>query len=68
MSRERGKVKWFDAKVKAYGFITHDDGREVFVHISNVQNKEALDEGQPVEFDIKKTQKGDSAINVRKCV
>ena len=49
-----GKVKWFNA-AKGYGFITGDDGKEVFVHFSAIQvdGYKTLDEGQAVEYEVK---------------
>jgi CspA family cold shock protein len=48
-----GRVKWFNAE-KGYGFIEREDGGDVFVHFSAIQEQgfKALDEGQEVEFDI----------------
>ena len=63
-----GKVKWFNA-AKGYGFITGDDGKEVFVHFSAIQNEEGyktLNEGQEVEFDVVDGAKGPQAANVIK--
>jgi CspA family cold shock protein len=47
----KGRVKWFNPK-KGYGFITSDDGKEVFVHFSSVQGEgfRSLREGEEVEF------------------
>ncbi len=62
-----GKVKWFNA-TKGYGFITGDDGKEVFVHFSAIQvdGFKTLDEGQAVEYDVNEGEKGPQASNVKK--
>ncbi|MEO5658084.1 MAG: cold-shock protein [Nitrospiria bacterium] len=63
----RGKVKWFNGS-KGYGFITPDEGRDVFVHFSAIQGDgfKSLDEGQEVEFEIVNGPKGQQAANVTK--
>lgn len=60
-----GTVKWFD-NVKGYGFITAEDGTEVFVHFSalNMDGFKKLDEGQSVEFEVVDGEKGPKASNV----
>jgi len=61
-----GTVKFFNAE-KGYGFISREDGDDVFVHFSNIQatGYKTLDEGQRVEFEIGPGRKGDEAQNVR---
>ncbi|NMB12258.1 MAG: cold shock domain-containing protein [Firmicutes bacterium] len=62
-----GRVKWFNAE-KGYGFIEREDGGDVFVHFSAIQEQgfKALDEGQEVEFDIVEGERGPQAANVVK--
>lgn len=61
----QGTVKWFN-DVKGYGFIQVDNGEDVFVHQSAIQNNgyRSLTEGQKVSFGIEKGQKGKQAVNV----
>mgnify|MGYP001509851653 CR=1 FL=1 len=60
-----GQVKWFDSK-KGYGFITREDGKEVFVHFSGIVSDsfKTLNEGQKVAFELGNGAKGEQAINV----
>ena len=60
-----GRVKWFDSK-KGYGFITAENGKEIFVHFSGIVKEGfmSLNEGQTVEFEIGTGAKGEQAINV----
>ena len=62
----KGKVKWFDGK-KGYGFITREDGKEVFVHYSGIVKDgfKALNEKQEVEYELGEGSKGIQAINVK---
>jgi cold shock protein len=60
-----GTVKWFNAS-KGYGFIAQDEGNDVFVHVSAIQDaSQSLDQGETVEFDIVQGRKGPQAANVR---
>ena len=61
-----GTVKFFNNE-KGYGFISREDGDDVFVHYSNIQGSgyRSLEEGQRVEFDIAPGRKGEEAQNVR---
>ena len=63
----KGIVKWFNAS-KGYGFIAHEDGHDVFVHFSAIQDEgfKSLDEGQSVEFEVTQGPKGAQATNVVK--
>ncbi|AQS60317.1 cold shock domain-containing protein [Desulforamulus aeronauticus] len=62
-----GKVKWFNAE-KGYGFIEREEGGDVFVHFSAIQEEgfKSLAEGQEVEFDIVEGARGPQAANVYK--
>jgi CspA family cold shock protein len=62
-----GKVKWFNAE-KGYGFIESEEGGDVFVHFSAIQQDgfKTLEEGQSVEFDIVEGARGPQAANVTK--
>ena len=61
----KGTVKWFNAQ-KGFGFITAEDGTDVFVHYSalNMDGFKVVEEGQAVEFDIVDGAKGPQAENV----
>jgi CspA family cold shock protein len=61
-----GKVKWFNSQ-KGYGFITQDDGKEIFVHFKDIEGgANALRENDEVEFEVEEGKKGLQAVAVRK--
>lgn len=64
---EKGKVKWFNA-VKGFGFITKENGEDVFVHFQDIKMNgfKKLEDGEHVEFDVDNSAKGLIARNVRK--
>ncbi len=61
-----GTVKFFNAE-KGFGFISREEGEDVFVHFSNIAGEgyKTLDEGQKVEFEVGPGRKGEEALNVR---
>ena len=63
----KGTVKWFNNQ-KGYGFISDEQGNDVFVHYSglNMDGFKSLDEGASVEFDVVDRAKGPQAVNVTK--
>ena len=62
-----GTVKWFNSD-KGYGFISTEEGKDVFVHFSAIQSDgyKTLEEGDKVEFGVTKTDRGETATNVIK--
>ncbi len=63
----QGKVKWFNPE-KGYGFIEVEEGKDVFVHYSEIQEEgfKTLEEGQEVEFEVVEGNRGPQAANVVK--
>ncbi len=61
----KGTVKWFNAS-KGYGFLSQEDGKDVFVHFSAIQGDgyKSLKEGEAVEFEVTQGPKGPQASNV----
>ena len=64
---QQGTVKWFNAE-KGYGFITTDEGKDVFVHYSAIQidGFKTLDDGDAVSFEVVQSDRGEQAANVCK--
>ena len=64
---QSGTVKWFNSS-KGFGFITKEDGNDIFVHYSAIASEgyKSLDEGDKVQFEIQETEKGFQAVNVTK--
>lgn len=64
----KGTVKWFNNQ-KGFGFISDEQGNDVFVHYSglNMDGFKSLEEGQEVQFEVVNGAKGPQATNVTKC-
>ncbi|MBL4934208.1 cold-shock protein [Clostridium sp. YIM B02515] len=60
-----GTVKWFNSQ-KGFGFITGEDGKDVFAHFSQIKSEgyKSLEEGQKVSFDVAQGPKGPQAENI----
>jgi CspA family cold shock protein len=60
-----GKIKWYNPR-KGFGFIVGADGKDVFVHQNDIPSEGNLNEDDPVEYEIEKTEKGPKAKNIKK--
>jgi CspA family cold shock protein len=62
----KGVVKWFNEK-KGYGFLSQEDGDDVFVHYTSIKGEgfKTLKEGDSVEFEVQEGPKGPQAVNVQ---
>jgi CspA family cold shock protein len=61
----KGKIKWFNPR-KGYGFISGDDGQDVFLHHTSIPSGVTIVDGDILEYDVEIRQKGPSAINIKK--
>jgi len=60
-----GKVKWYNAR-KGFGFIEGEDGKDIFVHRTSLEQGVFLNEGDSVEYETEDSDKGLKAINIKK--
>ena len=61
----KGTIKWYNAR-KGYGFIQDENNKDVFVHRSAIPAETFLNDGDEVEFEVEKSDRGPQAINVKK--
>jgi CspA family cold shock protein len=61
----QGTVKWYN-RMKNFGFIEIEDGKDVFVHASAIADGGVLNEGDKVEFETEDTDRGTQAVNVKR--
>ena len=60
-----GTVKWYNPR-KGYGFISDEDGKDVFVHRSSMPDGTYLNEGDKVEYQLEDSERGPQATNIKK--
>lgn len=61
----KGNIKWFNPR-KGYGFITGEDGKDIFVHKNDIPLGTNLNQEDKVEYEIEETEKGSKAVNIKK--
>lgn len=61
----KGKIKFF-SQIKAFGFVTGEDGKDYFLHISGIEDQVSLTKDDSVTFELEKTDKGFKAVKVKK--
>ena len=61
----KGKIKWYNPR-KGFGFIVGDDGKDIFVHQTDIPIDVSLNDNDLVEYEIEKSEKGPKAKNVKK--
>jgi len=60
-----GKMKWYNPR-KGYGFVEGEDGKDIFVHRTDVPEGVFLNEGDEIEFELEESDKGPKAVNIKK--
>jgi CspA family cold shock protein len=60
-----GKIKWYNP-IKGFGFIVGEDGKDIFVHQTDIPTNVELNEDDPVEYEVEQSERGPKAKNVKK--
>ncbi|PNX47815.1 MAG: cold-shock protein [Thermoplasmata archaeon M9B1D] len=60
-----GKIKWYNP-IKGFGFIVGEDGKDIFVHQTDMPTDVKLNEDDPVEYEVEQSERGPKAKNVKK--